>query len=428
MVFNSTGTGTNEHPWVVFDPNGSAPTWLVIDNPNANAITLTGTTVGVPIIRSELEDNMIRWAIGAQTGTYGIPFANIKTTVPSSVAMPLTVQVTSAGSADGSLVFSTYNSLSNGTPVSAGWDNDTYRPSDVTHMNDMPTGLVNNSANAIDRFWIIDPDKAPYAYGSKPSVNLTFGFDPVEANINAGNDPGLNASNGNLVAQRFNSALNKWYDIPVLGAQVGNEVNSVVVAPADFFRSWTLSNTLLPLPITLVDWSGECINRGVELRWTTASEQDNDHFTIEKSRHADDWVVLGTIPGANNSSSMISYTFVDEASQGLAYYRLRQTDHNGSSEVSHVIAVGCEGSGGTTIVNAWDDGAQVNLVVSASADGVFDLILHDAQGKVLVDKKAQVVHAGISTLRFNKSDIATGIYLVQLVNADRRMSRRVHIQ
>ena len=434
LVFDGTGTAINQHPYVVFNPDPNVATnpgaYLVINNSNANAISFAGTlTSNTPIIKSEAEQNKIRWAIANATGTYVLPYSTGGWS--PDAAMPLTVQVTGAGSGGTmpSIIFSTFNSLgkTTGGPVANGWNNDNYRPSDVTHMNDMPTGTVNNSANAIDRFWIIDGSEGSYAYGVRPTVNITFGFDPREANVNGGNSAALNAANGNLVAQRFNAGLNKWYDILPMGAQSGNTVAGVTPSSTDFMRSWTLSNTLLPLPIQLVAWAGKCDGTSILLKWTTASEQNNAFFTIEKSRDAQDWSTIGTVAGAGNSSGMISYSFVDHESQDLAYYRLRQTDLNGTSTVSNTIAVGCGRDNSTDIVNAWDDGTYLNLAVSSTMDGVYDLTLTDAQGKIITTQASQVINTGITTLRVDKRGISTGIYLVQLLNSTNMMSRRVHL-
>lgn len=427
IVFYSTGTGVNQHPFVVFNPAANPGTYVVIDNSNANAITMSGpVTADVPVIKSEREENKIRWATGSATGNYTIPFSTA-----SGVSMPLTVNKTTAGTGAGSLIFSTYNSQSIGTAVTAGWNNDNYRPSDVTHMNDMPTGLVNNSKNAIDRFWIIDAAEGSYAYTAKPAVNISFGFDPVESNLNGGNDPGLYFTNNNLVAQRFNPGLNKWYDVLPYGAQTGpTVVTGVTPAPADFYRSWTLSNTLLPLPVQLLAWDASCDGAAVKLGWTTASEQDNDFFTIERSRNGVEWTAIGTVPGAGNSSYAISYSWTDDGGvTGLAYYRLRQTDFNGTSKVSEVITTNCgKGVHNTEIVNAWDDGSDVNVVVSSTADGLYDVVLMDVQGKIMGIRPLQAIQAGLTTLRISKQGIATGIYVVQLRNSKDQMSRRVHIQ
>lgn len=426
MVFNNAGTAVNQHPFIVFNPNANAGTYLVIDNSNANAITQLGVTADVPIIKSEREENKIRWAIGnSNTGTYTIPFASGRT--PAGIPIPLTVQVTSAGDANGSVVFSTFNSQAIGTAVTAGWNNDLYRPSDVTHMNAMIDGSA-NSENAIDRFWIIDPGEAGYGYTTRPGINISFGFDPVESNANGGNAPGLASTNNQLVAQRFNSGMNKWYDVLPFGTQTGPTVVSGVTPPgADWFRSWTLSNMVNPLPIQLVEWDGKCDGKVVHLVWTTASEQNNDYFTIEKSRDNESWVAIGTITGAGNSSQMLSYSFVDEASTGRAYYRLRQTDFDGATKVSQTIVAGCGPDNGTSIVNAWDDGRNLNLEVSSTVDGIYDFTLMDVQGKVLTVRPSQIIHNGITVLQIDKRNIATGIYVAQLHNSRDIMARRVHI-
>jgi hypothetical protein len=49
------------------------PIYLVIDNPNADAITDAGAPGG-PAIHSESEFNIVKWNIGAETGVYNIPF------------------------------------------------------------------------------------------------------------------------------------------------------------------------------------------------------------------------------------------------------------------------------------------------------------------------------------------------------------------
>ena len=440
LVFNSAGTTLSNHPFVVFNPDNNPATnpgaYLVIDNPNSNAITLVGAvTADVPIIKSETELNKIRWATGAGVGSYVVPFSTGTTT--AGVAIPLTVQQTTPGTGAGSIVFATYNSLgkSGGGPVANGWDNNNYRPSDVTHMHDQLTGLLNNSANAVDRFWIIDAGEGSYAYTAKPAVNMTFAFDPAETQPNISgfgrNDGALLNTAGNLVAQRFNPSVNFWYDILPMGSQPATPTNIVsgVIppTPADLYRSWTLSNILNPLPITLVEWDGQCEGKVVKLTWTTASEQDNQFFTIEKSRDVNDWSAIGTVPGAGNSSSMISYSFTDDGTQGLAYYRLRQTDINGTTTVSNTIAAGCGTDNGIAIVNAWDDGDYLNLVVSSTLDAVYDLSLMDAQGKVMTTRASQTINTGSTTLRVDKRGIATGIYMVQLVNSTNVMSRRVHL-
>ncbi len=95
MVLNN-GVGL-----VINGGSQSAPTYLVVDNSNPNAITRDSGT-----IYSEGEYNMVKWNISNSTGNYIVPFGYSPT-----VYLPLTLQINSnPGSPGGSVKFSTYHS------------------------------------------------------------------------------------------------------------------------------------------------------------------------------------------------------------------------------------------------------------------------------------------------------------------------------
>jgi len=78
-------------------------------------------------------------------------------------------------------------------------------------------------------------------------------------------------------------------------------------------------------------------------RWipsTVTSEINNDFFTLERSRDAMDSEIIGFVEGAGNSSQTLHYEFVDyDPLPGISYYRLKQTDFDGSYEYSQWVAV-----------------------------------------------------------------------------------------
>lgn len=99
-------------------------------------------------------------------------------------------------------------------------------------------------------------------------------------------------------------------------------------------------NQNIPLPIELLDFSAEEINEGIELTWTTANESNNNYFTIEKSLKYGEWLSLGVIQGAGNSTTLQQYSLIDlQPVRGTQYYRLKQTDFDGSFSYSKIIAV-----------------------------------------------------------------------------------------
>lgn len=93
------------------------------------------------------------------------------------------------------------------------------------------------------------------------------------------------------------------------------------------------SVTYSPLPIELLTFDLEKAGDNVKVRWESASETNNDFYSVERSLDGITWVSAGTVKGAGNSSERRKYTFVDhEPFIGLNYYRLSQTDFDGSSE------------------------------------------------------------------------------------------------
>ncbi|HEY0976284.1 MAG TPA: T9SS type A sorting domain-containing protein, partial [Flavobacteriales bacterium] len=95
-----------------------------------------------------------------------------------------------------------------------------------------------------------------------------------------------------------------------------------------------------PLPIELIGFEARAAADQVDLHWSTASELNNAYFSVERSQDNDAWSTVATVPGQENSQSVIAYSSVDDDPPlGHIYYRLRQTDLNGTSTCSMVKVV-----------------------------------------------------------------------------------------
>jgi hypothetical protein len=89
-----------------------------------------------------------------------------------------------------------------------------------------------------------------------------------------------------------------------------------------------------PLPIELLNFDVSSKDKKVILNWSTASERDNDYFTIERTIDGINFEKIGELKGAGTSSSRNDYQFTDNNPiKGISYYRLSQTDYNGEMEV-----------------------------------------------------------------------------------------------
>lgn len=92
------------------------------------------------------------------------------------------------------------------------------------------------------------------------------------------------------------------------------------------------------LPIELISFDGYNKNNNNILTWSTASENNNDYFTVERSEDGVNWDVIDTVGGAGNSQSNINYSLVDNNyREVINYYRLKQVDFDGQYELFEKI-------------------------------------------------------------------------------------------
>jgi hypothetical protein len=96
----------------------------------------------------------------------------------------------------------------------------------------------------------------------------------------------------------------------------------------------------IALPISLLSFEGNCVDQFVILNWSTASEMNNDYFSIERSPDGEIWQTIGKVTAAGNSSSQINYTLTDISPlKTISYYRLKQTDFNGNYKYEDIIRI-----------------------------------------------------------------------------------------
>lgn len=94
------------------------------------------------------------------------------------------------------------------------------------------------------------------------------------------------------------------------------------------------------LPIELIDFDVVKNEQTVAVSWVTASEKNNDYFTIQKSQNMTDWASGMYIQGAGNSTSIKQYSYTDyDPYPGVSFYRLKQVDYDGKFSFSPVISI-----------------------------------------------------------------------------------------
>jgi hypothetical protein len=118
-----------------------------------------------------------------------------------------------------------------------------------------------------------------------------------------------------------------------------NFIEEAVVSKS--FEGLTASAYFTTLPVSLISFTAGLQNNGsVLLQWHTATEINNSHFTIERSRDASLYTAIGSVPAAAFALGQGNYEFTDvQPFAGTNYYRLRQHDLDGAEHVYGVRLV-----------------------------------------------------------------------------------------
>lgn len=142
-----------------------------------------------------------------------------------------------------------------------------------------------------------------------------------------------------------NSQSNVWNSNSDCATSTVTSLGCMIVTvdiegPGISARTVTFVASESPLPIKLIDFTAESVAGKVKLNWATATEINNELFSIERSTDGINWNVIKSVKGAGNSSEFINYGTHDESPYtGIAYYRLKQTDHDGKFTYSDTRVV-----------------------------------------------------------------------------------------
>ncbi len=100
-----------------------------------------------------------------------------------------------------------------------------------------------------------------------------------------------------------------------------------------------LSNPV-SLPVELTQFEAVGYPQWNVIKWTTASEQNSDYFSLESSTDGETWREITKKQAAGNSTEDIKYSWIDYTQKELTYYRLVQFDVDGKFEIYGPISVG----------------------------------------------------------------------------------------
>ena len=187
------------------------------------------------------------------------------------------------------------------------------------------------------------------------------------------------------------SSNNRWEEVT---ASVTQPTSTTVRALATDFSPFGQGSGGEALPIDLVSFDASCNNSEVEVEFVVGSQVNNDYFTIKRSNNNTDWTVIGEIAGVGNTSSQMTYQWIDnDPLMGTSYYKLSQTDYDGTSKTFHSLAVKCEEyviGGYNTYPNPVKDILMIDLELEVYQGDNIQLKLTDIKGQLVKSQAIQL--------------------------------------
>ena len=201
-----------------------------------------------------------------------------------------------------------------------------------------------------------------------------------------------------------------------LSAGTVYKVLGVNIQDAQRFTIGTINSLETPLPIELLSFTATPCNSNVCLDWSTATETNNNYFTVERSKDGVDFEIVSIVNGAGNSTSVLNYSSVDNTPyDGVSYYRLKQTDFNGAFKYSVVKTVDFNAASDFTF-NVYpnpNNGDNINIAITADKGQEVLVVVYDISGKESYSKVILTEGSGENIYAVDPTNkLAPGIYMI----------------
>ncbi len=303
---------------------------------------------------------------------------------------------------------------------------------DGSHFNTASVDAALNNVSVVE-YWNLNR----IATGNTVAVTL-FWEDGTRSGVN---------NMGDLKVSYFDGGVPEWNDQGQGGNSGSPAAGSVTsVGAVTTYGSFTLGSSTNgfnplgdvggPLPIELIALNAVKEPNGVRINWITATEINNDHYSVERSANGLDFDELVRVPGAGNTTELTNYSYLDQHPlYGISYYRLKQTDFDGTYSYTETVTVRNDmlmAAGGVKLFpNPVVSGENFNIALpdGSSVEGEEVLIiLADVTGREVFSKLVVFEKNGSKIAVDVNDQLRPGVYMVVASNDDQIVFReRVYI-
>lgn len=195
-----------------------------------------------------------------------------------------------------------------------------------------------------------------------------------------------------------------------------------------YFAIGSVNLSTAPLPVVLISFNAYPTADGVNVKWVTASELNNDYFVVESSADAKSWYAVTTVLGQGTKSTETKYEIVDKSPlMGISYYRLKQVDLDGKINYSELVKVDYQGSEIKLYPNP-SDGKGVTIEVNSKSAENLVIEISTMQGQSLYKFILDNTDPRKQRLEVDLSELSRGMYVVSLKSEDKVRATKLIIE
>ena len=165
------------------------------------------------------------------------------------------------------------------------------------------------------------------------------------------------------------------------------------------------------------------------LQWSTKTEVNSSHFSIERSADAVNFVAIGQQNAAGNSNTEKRYSYIDaKVLQGNNYYRLKQVDKNGQFVYTPTRMVSFDAITAASIKLYPNPATNVaNVLLSPSLLNKHMVInIMDIKGNVV--KQWKLPNNNQAQVQLNLMGLPKGTYLLHFSSQNLNSTQKLIIQ
>lgn len=169
------------------------------------------------------------------------------------------------------------------------------------------------------------------------------------------------------------------------------------------------------------------------LEWATATELNNDYFAVERSVDGRQYQEIARVAGAGYSDEVQFYQVEDpDPIRGTAYYRILQTDFDGTKSYSEVISLRYRSLVPELLAypNPMQRGSTLSLNLTGfSPESRLLLRIQDLRGTPVWEERAQADTEGNFSLQMDATrHLAPGMYILTAGGESAQLIRRIAVE